>query len=261
MNRIWLVIFVLGTLNGCKSKDGDLNVFSTDDDVNFGKEYAAQIIAAPQQFPVLDEQEYAPAYKSLRAIASRITQSQHLLHPEEFAWQLYIIHNDSVLNAFCTPGGYIYVYTGLIKYLDSEDELAGVLGHEIAHADLRHSTEQMTKQYGVGLLFQLIFGSSSTISSMAGSLVNLGFSRADETEADMQSVIYLNDTEYDARGAARFFEKLDAEGNGRGQLQFLNTHPNPGNRVEKIITKWKSLGSIEGKKFTERYEQLKQSLP
>ena len=62
MNRIWLVIFVLGTLNGCKSKDGDLNVFSTDDDVNFGKEYAAQIIAAPQQFPVLDEQEYAPAY-------------------------------------------------------------------------------------------------------------------------------------------------------------------------------------------------------
>ena len=54
-----------------------------------------------------------------------------------------------MLNAFCTPGGYIYVYTGLIKYLDNEAQLAGVLGHEIAHADLRHVTDQLTEQYGV----------------------------------------------------------------------------------------------------------------
>ena len=67
---------------------------------------------------------------------------------------LRIIHDDSTLNAFCTPGGYIYIYTGILKFLDSEDEFAGVLGHEIAHADLRHSTRQMTKQYGVQILLR-----------------------------------------------------------------------------------------------------------
>jgi len=70
-------------------------------------------------------------------------------HKDDFAWQVKIIDDPETLNAFATPGGYIYVYTGLIKFLDTEDQLAGVMGHEIAHADLRHSTRQMTSSYGV----------------------------------------------------------------------------------------------------------------
>ena len=255
----WL--FLIFLLSSCQSKDGDFNIFSTDEDVNLGKQYAAQIENDPHDFPLLDEEEYAEAYKSVRAIAHNITRSPHLLYPDEFAWEVRIIQNDSVLNAFCTPGGYIYVYTGLIKFLDSEDQLAGVLGHEIAHADLRHSTEQMTKQYGVGLLLRLIFGSSSTLSSIVGSLVNLSFSRHDETEADMQSVVYLNDTDYDPRGVARFFERLESQGETLGQVQFLSTHPNPINRVENIFNKWKNLGSKKGERFKERYKNLKESLP
>ena len=69
-----------------------------------------------------------------------------------------LIDDDKTLNAFCTPGGFIYVYTGLIKFLDSEDQLAGVMGHEIAHAALRHSTRQMTKVYGVQTLLQVATG-------------------------------------------------------------------------------------------------------
>jgi predicted Zn-dependent protease len=248
-------------INGCRSKDGDFNVFSAEDDVNFGKQFAVQVQNDPRGFPLLDEQQYPEAYTTVRGITKSITQSAHLFYPDEFAWEVQIIENDSVLNAFCTPGGYIYVYTGLIKYLDSEDQLAGVLGHEIAHADLRHSTEQMTKQYGVSLLIQLIFGGSSSISNMAAGLMNLSFSRHDETQADMQSVMYLYDTNYDPRGVARFFEKLEAKGETLGPLQFLSTHPNPENRVEKIFAKWKELGSKKGERYIERYARLKKSLP
>lgn len=259
--RVCAWIFFLLFLSACQSKDGDFNVFSAEDDVNFGKQYAVQIQNDPGNFPLLDEQEYPEVYQTVRSITQSITQSKHLYYPDDFTWEVHIIKSDSVMNAFCTPGGYIYVYTGLIKFLDSEDQLAGVLGHEIAHADLRHSTEQMSKQYGIGLLLRLIFGSSSTLGDIAGSLANLGFSRSDETEADMQSVIYLNDTEYDPRGVARFFQKLEARGETLGPLQFLSTHPNPENRVEKIFDKWKSLGSKKGKTYELRYAKLKRSLP
>ena len=247
--------------SSCRSKDGDFNVFSTEDDLNFGKQYVAQIENDPKDFKLLNEQDYPDAYKTVHDITHQIIQSPHLYYPDEFAWEVHIIENDSVLNAFCTPGGYIYVYTGLIKFLDSEDQLAGVLGHEIAHADLRHSTEQMTKQYGVGLILRLIFGSSNTMSSIAGSLVNLSFSRSDETEADMQSVVYLSDTDYDPRGVARFFEKLESRGETMGQLQFLSTHPNPENRVHNIFVKWKELGSRRGERNSDQYKKLKESLP
>ncbi len=254
-------LFLILLLSACQSKDGDFNVFTTEDDVNFGKQFVAQIQNNPVDFPLLNEQQYPEAYESIRNITHSIIQSPHLLYADEFKWEVHIIENDSVLNAFCTPGGYIYVYTGLIKYLDSEDQLAGVLGHEIAHADLRHSTEQMTKQYGIGLLLRLIFGNGSSVGDIAGSLVNLSFSRHDESEADMQSVVYLYDTDYDPRGVARFFEKLEAKGETLGPLQFLSTHPNPENRVEKILKRWKSLGSKKGERHIERYKKMKKSLP
>jgi len=253
----WFIIVLL--FASCQSKDGDFNVFSAAQDVDMGKKYAAEIANDPKTFPLLNEQDYPEAYAVVRNIVHTITQSSHLYYADEFAWEVHIINNDSILNAFCTPGGYIYVYTGLIKYLDSEDQLAGVIGHEIAHADLRHSTEQMTKQYGVGLAVELIFG-SSTASSIAGSLVNLSFSRTDETEADMQSVLYLYDTDYDPRGVARFFEKLESGGQSSGPLQFLSTHPNPENRVEKIFAKWKELGSKKGERYKERYQKMKLTL-
>ena len=123
-----------------------------------------------------------------------------------------IIHDDSTLNAFCTPGGYIYVFTGLIHYLDSEDQLAGVMGHEIAHADRRHSTDQMTKQYGISLLLSAIGGDESAIAQVASGLLLLKYGRGAESEADEFSVRYLCPTEYNAAGGAGFFEKIEAAG-------------------------------------------------
>jgi beta-barrel assembly-enhancing protease len=261
MNKLIFFLGVTLMFSSCQSKDGDFNLFSTDDDVKMGAQYSSYISSAPGEFQLLSAKDYPEAYSHLNRIVASILQSPHLLHRNEFAWEVNIIENDTILNAFCTPGGYIYVYTGLIKFLDSEDQLAGVLGHEIAHADLRHSTEQLTKNYGVRILINAVVGDASVIGDAAGSLLSLTFSRKDETEADMKSVEYLMDSDYDSRGVARFFEKMEKKGDSAGSLFFLSTHPNPENRVEAIYKKWKELGSKEGQTYKERYKELKKALP
>ncbi|NNJ56588.1 MAG: M48 family metalloprotease [Bacteroidia bacterium] len=255
--------FLLLTISSCKDKPGGggINLFSLEDDRTFGAQVAAEIESDPSTYPVLDSAQYPQAYAYLYAIRDSILNSGKVVHKDDFDWRLRIIEDDSTLNAFCTPGGYIYVYTGIIKFLDAEHEFAGVMGHEIAHADERHSTAALTKQYGIDVLFSILLGNDQgTLSQVAKGLINLSYSRGNESESDMRSVEYLYPTSYDARGAAKFFEKLIASGGGSGP-QFLSTHPNPDNRVEAINEHWESLGGKVGETYESRYQQFQNSLP
>jgi len=259
-----LTVGLTAALTNCKKEDGtnliQLNLFTIEDDKKMGLDVSNEIASNPTEYPILSESQYATAYGHLRRITQEILNKATLKHKADFVWQTKIIQDDSVLNAFCTPGGYIYVYTGLIKFLDSEDQLAGVLGHEIAHADERHTTEAMTSALGRDILVKMILGDSSIAGQVTNGLLGLKYSRGHETESDVRSVEYLYPTEYDARGAARFFEKLLASGSGGGP-QFLSTHPNPDNRVENILKHWESLGSKTGQTFNSRYTDFKNSLP
>ncbi len=245
------------------SKDGDANFFTLQDDIALGQQLSEQIAADPETYPVLSETSYSEAYDFLGNMVDEILNSGEVLHREEFAWSFKIIQNDTVLNAFAAPGGYIYVYTGLIKYLDDASQLAGVLGHEIAHADLRHSSERLTKAYGIEVLLNLILGQNneSLLIDIAEQLTFLAFSRTDEKESDTQSVIYLANTIYDARGAAGFFEKLSEAGEGSSPGTFLHTHPDPDDRVANIHAKFEELGSPTGGTFEEEYQAFKNDLP
>jgi predicted Zn-dependent protease len=231
-------------------------------DETLGSQSASQINQGAMSMEILDETEHSSSYKYLNKLKDKILASGKVKHSKDFNWELKIIKDDSVLNAFCLPGGYIYVYTGLMKYLDSEDALAGVLGHEMAHADLRHGTTQMVKNMGLSLGLQLIFGGdASQLINIGANLISLSFSRGDEKEADMRSVEYLYETELDARGTGIFFDKLQKEGKDAGVIEFLSTHPNPENRVEEINRKWKELGGKKGKNNKEAYQKMLKSLP
>ncbi len=224
-----LLVVIPFLFYGCKT----LNVFSIQDDIALGQQVSQQIAGDPQQFPILPEATNKEVYNYIRGLTNKILNSGEVKYRNEFAWEVKIIDDDNTLNAFAAPGGYIYVYTGLIKYLDSEDQLAGVMGHEIAHADKRHSTRQLTKLYGLSALLAIATGNSEpgALEQLALGLVSLKFSRNHETEADTYSVKYLCRTPYNAAGAAGFFEKLE----GRSSPPvFLSTHPDPGNRVRNI---------------------------
>ncbi len=258
---VLLIIISATTFNSCNKDGGGINIFSIEDDKDLGAQLAAEIEADPSTYPLLSEVTYASAYEYLYDIRDEILATGKINYKDEFAWQLKIVNDDDVLNAFCTPGGYIYVYTGLIKYLDNEAELAGVLGHEMAHADLRHVTDQLTEQYGISLLLSIVLGNKqSVLTDIAVGLVGLSFSRSDETQADEYSVIYLCPTDYVATGAAGFFEKIEAEG-GSSVPEFLSTHPNPDNRIEDIYATSAELGCSGDEEYASAYEDFLNSLP
>ncbi len=225
----------LTTYSGCKK--GGFNIFSIEDDKTFGAQMETEIANNPSEYPLLNRTTYASAYTYLESLKQEILAGGKIEHANDFVWKLYIVQDDAVQNAFCTPGGYIYVYTGLIKYLNNASSLAGVLGHEMAHADKRHSTEQMTKQYGLELLVSVVAGTTNQgqLAQIAANLSSLAFSRDDEKEADEFSVTYLCPTRYRADGAADFFEKLEADGvSCNGVQAFFSTHPCPDNRISNI---------------------------
>lgn len=247
--------------NACKSgQGGGINLFSADQDMALGKQVNEEILNDPKQFPVLPEASNPEVYRYVRGIANKLLQTGKVQYSDKFAWEVRIIDDAKTLNAFCTPGGYIYVYTGLIKFLDSEDQLAGVMGHEIAHAALRHSTRQMTQVYGIAALSSVLTGRSQPglIEQIAQGLISLKFSRGHETESDNYSVVYLCATNYNAAGAAGFFKKM--EGQGGNPPAFLSTHPDPGNRIANIEAKAKELGCTGANTNKAEYERIKRLL-
>ncbi len=239
--------------------EGWKNYISTEVDVEMGKSAQNQYdaIYADQ---ILDEKENKELYNSINLIKERILKSGNVTHADAFKWDLKII-NDTVLNAFCLPGGKIYVYTGLINYLDNEAQLAGVLGHEIAHADKRHSIDNMAKELGLSALISLVFGDGSSLINIAQNLIGLKFSRDNEAQADEYSVNYLYNTVYDASEANGFFEKLEKDNQTQEVSEFLSTHPAPENRKQVMLEHWKKLGGKKGKKFEENYSRIKSLLP
>lgn len=235
MKRFFLVLITVSLFGACKRDGGGINIFTLQQDRELGMQLANEIAANPAEYPILPYQGNEQAYEYLYSMRDAILASDEIRHRDEFAWELSIIQDDNTLNAFAAPGGYMYVYTGLIKFLDRADDLAGVVGHEIAHADQRHSTKQLTQQYGISTLSTLLLGENpGLLGEIATGLVSLSFSRADETDADEHSVDYLCDTEYASNGAAGFFQKLLDSGQTGGTPAFLSTHPNPDNRVDKI---------------------------
>ncbi|MDP4266459.1 MAG: M48 family metallopeptidase [Bacteroidota bacterium] len=262
--QAFIFVVLLVTINGCKKDGGNssINIFTIDDDKKLGLQVSQQIESDPKTYPLLNESQYTTSYTYIRKIVTNILNSGKVYYKDQFVWQTKIIKNDSVLNAFCTPGGYIYVYTGLIKFLDSEDKLAGVLAHEIAHADRRHATNQMTKAYGLTTLIEVVLGKNpGLLASIANNLLTLEFSREDEAEADKYSVIYLCPTQYNADGAAAFFQKLISSGQGTNTPAFLSTHPSPDNRIKNIENEKTTLGCTGNQTYTTEYANFVKTLP
>ena len=239
MKRILLAfILIMVIATGC-DKNNDLVLFSINNDIELGEQVAAEIASDPATYPVLDRASNSEAYAYLDAMRDQILNSGNVSYKDEFEWELHIIDDDETLNAFATPGGFIYIYTGLIKYLESADHLAGVLGHEIAHSDQRHTSKNIQTQYSVGILLSILLGEDAgEIAQIAADLASgaayLKFSRSYEEEADEYSVLYLSETNYACNGAAGFFEKLLDSGQTSGVPEFLSTHPAEASRVTDI---------------------------
>lgn len=241
--------------------DGKLNLFTIQDDIDLGQQVRDEILGDAATYPVLYEDEAPEAYDHLYRIRDAVLASGELEHADEFDWEVYLVDDPQTLNAFAAPGGYMFFYTGIIDYLDEEDHFAGVMGHEMAHADRRHSTQQLTKAYGVATLLEMLLGKNPGLAAeIAAGIVNLKFSRTDESDADEMSVIYLCETAYAADGTAGFFAKLDEEG-GVNLPEFLSTHPSSDTRVDDIREMAVDLGCATELNEDAQWAEFQASLP
>ncbi len=267
MKKFSLLVIVASTLvlSACglfndKNKGKGFNLFTVEQDKQLGAQVAAEIDGNPAEYPLLDSVQHKEVYDYIYGIRDKILNSGQVDFKDDFAWRLRIIHDDSTMNAFCTPGGYIYIYTGILKFLDSEDQFAGVLGHEIAHADMRHSTRQMTKLFGVQLLLDVLAGDRQALKQVTAGLVGLKFSRSHESEADEHSVRYLCPTDYNAAGGAGFFRKIEEMGGSRTP-EFLSTHPDPGDRVEHFENEKTTQGCTGSETYETEFKAMVARLP
>lgn len=247
------------------------NIFSDKDDVELGQEFDKEIKANPKEFPMLEGHQNIKDY--VTGLGKEILNSPKIVKRNIYPYNFQVI-NDTIINAFCTPGGFVYVYTGLMKFVDNEATLAGVIGHEIAHAERRHVTQRLTAYYGVSMLLSFILGGNpSMLAEIAANLfVGLAFlknSRDDETEADYYSIQYLKSTKWYPGGITFFFDKIKEEQRQKGTTpgdldRLLSTHPLPNDRIKFVN---KELSKISPKPdptkglYTDEYQAMKQKLP
>ena len=249
--------------SGCVKDGGrqQFNLFTMEQDKEFGQQLEKEIESKPKEYPLVPREKMPKVYEKLESICQSILESGEVKLKDEFVWKMHVI-DAPTLNAFCAPGGYIYFYTGLLKYLDTEAQVAGVMGHEMAHADCRHSTKQMTKDYGISTLLGILVGDNAgeltkIAAQMAGSLAGLKFSRDDESEADKCAVRYLSKTKYKPTGVAGFFEKLKAEQKGGKMPEFLSTHPSDEHRIAAIYEACAGIDMTGKSDFEQEYKEFK----
>lgn len=258
------MIFALFFFYSCE--DGKVNIFSVEDDANLGKQLDEEIRSKPGEYPLYNF--YEPNLY-VQNIVKEIINSPFIKYRSYFPYKVQILKDDKVVNAFCTPGGYIYVYTGLIKFLDNEATLAGVLGHEIAHAERRHGTNRMTKAYGIQVLLSIALGNNpSQVEQIAANLFSglylMKNSRDDEYESDEYSFKYLQTTQWYPGAIKFFFEKVKKDESSPFFEVLLSTHPMPVDRlnaINKMIQDYKVGEPNEMNLQSVRYKNFLNSLP
>lgn len=167
----------------------------------------------------------------------------------DYNWEVRLLQADDVVNAFALPGGKIAVYTGLLKVCQNEDQLAAVMGHEVAHVILQHGNERVSQNVatelgvaGIGALLQGGWSDGSQESKgLIMAAVGLGaqygvlmpYSRDHESEADMQGLRYMVRAGYDGREAANLWDRM-AELGGGGGPEFFSTHPSSNKRAREL---------------------------
>jgi Zn-dependent protease with chaperone function len=199
-----------------------------------------------------------PAVKAVEEITHRLSDQ---IPNNPYKFEVTVVKND-VVNAFALPGGYIVVFTGLIKKAESGEEVAGVLSHEVNHVLQRHGLERIVKSAGLLAVVAIVVGDQQGLIGLAKQvgveLLTLKFGRVQETEADLTGLRLLYRAKIDPAGMIAFFERLSEKDEGR--VEWLSTHPMSAGRAERLKSELAGLQKISPEPFTFEWNTIQVSL-
>ncbi len=203
---------------------------SAKDQIKLGRQAADELRKKEKVLPATDYR-----VRLLRRVGQRLLNTIDGNEPWEYSFDVI---DSKEINAFALPGGSVFFYTGLFDRLKTEDELAGVLGHELTHVRREHWAKRVAEQQKRNLLLTglLILGhaneNTANVASLGNSLYTMQFSRGDENDADVRGFKMMTDAGYNPQGMADVFRMLGSLG-GK-QPEFLSDHPSDKNRVSRI---------------------------
>jgi hypothetical protein len=236
--------------NRTKLKPG-FNLFSPQQDIEMGRQSARE---AERTLQIVNDRDPATYINTLgQQLAT------HAPTNEKYPFQFKIV-NDTAINAFALPGGFIYVNRGAIEAADNEAQIAGVMAHEIGHVVLRHGTHQISRAYVAQAPLAVLGGvlGAGSMGSILGQLgvgfglnsLFLKYSRDSESQADLMGTQILHDSGYNPRAMVDFFEKLQTASKER-TTQFFSDHPVPENRISNVQKEIEKLGGAPPNALTD----------
>jgi predicted Zn-dependent protease len=259
MKKILISVTLIFSLVGCSSMG---TKEPTDAEIN--AEAAKAYVEVKSKSKISTNQEWNDI---VQRVAKRIAAASG----ENFQWEYVLIESPEV-NAWCMPGGKIAVYTGIMPVLKTEAALAAVLGHEVAHATLRHGKQQYAraiKENYAGLLagvatiaagqFLCKTDTCKKLTALGGvaagfaiTFLDRKFSRGDESAADHQGQIYMARAGYDPAEAPRLWDRMNAASGGKAPPEFMSTHPSDANR-KAMLNEWLPNAEAEYAKAPKKY--------
>ncbi len=199
-----------------------------------------------------------PAVAALGEMTQRMTAQ---IPDSPYKFEVTVVKSD-VVNAFALPGGYVVVFTGLMKKAESGEEVAGVLSHELNHVLQRHGLERIVKNLGLMTVAAIVFGNQQGLIGMMKQLgvelFTLKFGREQETEADLTGLQLLQRAKIDPSGMIRFFERLSEKDEGR--MEWLSTHPMSAARAERLKAELAALPKNSPEPFKFDWKQVQVGL-
>lgn len=255
-----LLFLVAATIFSSGCKGGRFgNMISKQQEVDLGREASVEV---EQRFRIVRD---TPESERLQRVADRIIPLARADWDVPYSAEL--IENKEV-NAFALPGGPVFFFSGLVKTADSDDEVASVFGHEVAHIVKRHSAKQISDANAKGLLLSILTAGSSdliqTLANVGLTLDQLRYSRGDEAQSDEVGFRYLTEAGYSPEAMATFFRKLDREDRkkkGMREPEWLRSHPVTSTRVERAEERARAYRKSHGLPPAETVTSSGESIP
>ena len=231
--------------------------FPPEDQIKIGQAFKDQFDHNSQDFNILSHTEYAQAYSYLNTLFHTLLNTAPIEHRRDYEWTLDIIQNDSLQTAFFLPGGHLYLYTGLLKYLDTESQLLSVIGHELYYVDTELLVKQMSEEFGATTLGDILLDNGvDQLSELASAMPSIAFEEDKVLLADSFSVHLVCPFQYEPLGIKNIVEKAR---HNEAALLWLSTRPaNPAYRIQRIEIQAIECG-LPGVSNEENYQQFKNS--